>query len=196
MQAPCLNSGLFATAELKDETEPGPGAQTPLTVWETVLRKRNATVTFEAYGSAARLEEEERGSRREGARPPQHKEGRVDSLKPPEILEAQRLKLWPHRMSLKGRDPQADHKVQQKKSWMMVLGWPWRLPELNPIENLWWDSEKVVAAHKTGGVFLELEAREEWGRVQPPPPRESGTCSSQKELCKVLESLITGGWIF
>lgn len=40
-----------------------------------------------------------------------------------------------------------------------ILEWPSSSPDLNPVENLWWDLQKEVAAHKPKNINLnELEA--------------------------------------
>jgi len=53
----------------------------------------------------------------------------------------------------------------QKKSWK-ILQWPSLSPDLIPIENIWWDLKKVVAAHKPKNITkLEAIAHEEWDKI-------------------------------
>uniref|UniRef100_A0A8C5MW04 Transposase n=1 Tax=Leptobrachium leishanense TaxID=445787 RepID=A0A8C5MW04_9ANUR len=53
----------------------------------------------------------------------------------------------------------------QIKGWN-ILEWPSQSPDLNPIENLWWDLKKAVAVHKPKNVTeLEAFAHDEWVKI-------------------------------
>lgn len=53
----------------------------------------------------------------------------------------------------------------QQKSWS-ILDWPSQSPDLNPIENLWWDLKKAVAACKPVNLSqLEAFAIEAWAKI-------------------------------
>uniref|UniRef100_A0A8C5LM47 Transposase Tc1-like domain-containing protein n=1 Tax=Leptobrachium leishanense TaxID=445787 RepID=A0A8C5LM47_9ANUR len=47
-----------------------------------------------------------------------------------------------------------------------ILEWPSQSPDLNPIENLWWDLKKAVAVRKPKNVTeLEAFAHDEWAKI-------------------------------
>uniref|UniRef100_A0A8C5MWS3 Transposase n=1 Tax=Leptobrachium leishanense TaxID=445787 RepID=A0A8C5MWS3_9ANUR len=53
----------------------------------------------------------------------------------------------------------------QIKGWN-ILEWPSQSPDLNPIENLWWDLKKAVAVRKPKNVTeLEAFAHDEWAKI-------------------------------
>ena len=53
----------------------------------------------------------------------------------------------------------------QTKGWK-ILEWPSQFPDLNPIENLWWELKKAVAARKPKNVNeLDAFAHEEWAKI-------------------------------
>uniref|UniRef100_A0A8C5MZ74 Transposase Tc1-like domain-containing protein n=1 Tax=Leptobrachium leishanense TaxID=445787 RepID=A0A8C5MZ74_9ANUR len=53
----------------------------------------------------------------------------------------------------------------QIKGWN-ILEWPSQSPDLNPIENLWWDLKKAVAVRKPKNVTeLEALAHDEWAKI-------------------------------
>ncbi|KAF7645443.1 hypothetical protein LDENG_00204490, partial [Lucifuga dentata] len=54
---------------------------------------------------------------------------------------------------------------RKNKSWK-ILEWLSQSPDLNPIENLWWDLKKAVAARKPKNINeLEAIAHEEWTKI-------------------------------
>lgn len=63
------------------------------------------------------------------------------------------------------------HTSKSTKAWLKekgwnILEWPSQSPDLNPIENLWWDLKKAVAARKPKNVTeLEAFAHEEWAKI-------------------------------
>jgi len=96
----------------------------------------------------------------------QHVEGKIDPLKYQEILgenvmsSVRKLKLGRHWTFQQDNNPKHTSNSSktwlQKKSWK-ILQWPSQSPDLNPIENLWWDLKEAVAAHKPKNT-TELEA--------------------------------------
>ena len=102
-------------------------------------------------------------------------EGKMNSIKYQEILaenvmpSVRKLKLWRHWTFQQDNDPKHTSKSTkawfQKKSWK-ILEWPSQSPDLNPIENLWWDLKKAVAKRKPKNIReLEAIACEEWAKI-------------------------------
>ena len=59
------------------------------------------------------------------------------------------------------------HGFMQQKCWK-VLEWPSQSPDLNPIENMWWDffQVKAVVSRKPRNLAeFELLAKEEWAKI-------------------------------
>ena len=61
-------------------------------------------------------------------------------------------------------------------------------PDLNPIENLWWDLKKAVVARKPKNITeLEAYAHEEWAKI-PKERCHEEWAKIPKERCKKLVS--------
>lgn len=121
--------------------------------------------------------------------------GIMDSTKYQEILEknvmpsVKKLKLGRHWTFQQDNDPKHTSKSTkawfQKKGWQ-VLEWPSQSPDLNPIENLWWDLKKAVAARRPKNITeLEAIAHEEWAKI-PKERCQKLTSSYAKRLQQVI----------
>jgi len=87
----------------------------------------------------------------------QRVEGKIDSLKYKGILGEniipswRKLELGCHLTLQKDNNPKHTSNSTkawlQKKSWK-ILKWPSQLPDLNPIENLWWDLKAAMQQAK------------------------------------------------
>ena len=101
--------------------------------------------------------------------------GGQDGFKYQEILgenvmpSVRKLNLERHWTFQQDQDPKHTSKSTkawfQKKSWK-ILEWSSQSPDLNLIENLWWDLKKVVAARKPKNIIeLKAFAHEEWVKI-------------------------------
>ena len=102
-------------------------------------------------------------------------EGIMDSVKYQDILaknvtlSVKKLKLGHHWTFQQDNDPK--HASKSTKAWLekkgwKLLEWPSQSPDLNPIENLWWDLKKAVAARRPKNIAdLETIAHEEWAKI-------------------------------
>uniref|UniRef100_A0A3B4ZPX8 Tc1-like transposase DDE domain-containing protein n=1 Tax=Stegastes partitus TaxID=144197 RepID=A0A3B4ZPX8_9TELE len=105
----------------------------------------------------------------------QRVQGTMNSINYQEILGANvmqsvtKLKLGRRWTFQQDNDPKHTSKSTmawlQTKGWK-ILEWPSQSPDLNPIENLWWDLKKAVAARKPKNISeLEAFAHEEWAKI-------------------------------
>lgn len=104
-----------------------------------------------------------------------HVPGIMDSQKYQVILKknvmpsVDKLNLGDHWIFQQDNDPK--HTSKSTKAWLgkrcwSILEWPSQSPDLNPIENLWWDLKKAVAARKPSNITeLQTFAREEWAKI-------------------------------
>ena len=127
----------------------------------------------------------------------QRVEGKMDSIMYQEILEknvvssVRELKLGRRWWLQQDNDPKHRSKSTQawlrRKSWN-VLDWPSQSPDLNPIENLWWDLKKAVASCKPRNLTeLEAFAMEEWAKI-PKERCQRLVSSYQSRLKQVIEA--------
>uniref|UniRef100_A0A8C5QEC7 Transposase n=1 Tax=Leptobrachium leishanense TaxID=445787 RepID=A0A8C5QEC7_9ANUR len=69
------------------------------------------------------------------------------------------------------QDNDPKHTSKSTRAWLQfkgwnILEWPSQSPDLNPIENLWWDLKKAVAVRKPKNVTeLEAFAHDEWAKI-------------------------------
>ena len=90
----------------------------------------------------------------------QRVDGIMNSIKYQDVMPSVlKLKLERHWTFRQDNDPK--HTLKSTKAWfqkkgLKVLEWLSQSPDLNPIENLWWDLKKAVSARKPNYI-RELE---------------------------------------
>uniref|UniRef100_A0A8C5LMJ6 Transposase n=1 Tax=Leptobrachium leishanense TaxID=445787 RepID=A0A8C5LMJ6_9ANUR len=88
------------------------------------------------------------------------------------------------------QDNDPKHTSKSTRAWLQIKGWnilewPSQSPDLNPIENLWWDLKKAVAVRKPKNVTeLEAFAHDEWAKI--PVDRCKTLVSSYASLLKAV----------
>uniref|UniRef100_A0A8C5PAN1 Tc1-like transposase DDE domain-containing protein n=1 Tax=Leptobrachium leishanense TaxID=445787 RepID=A0A8C5PAN1_9ANUR len=105
----------------------------------------------------------------------QRVQGTMNSLQYQEILDdnvmqsVTNLRLGRRWTFQQDNDPK--HTSKSTRAWLQIKGWnilewPSQSPDLNPIENLWWDLKKAVAVCKPKNVTeLEAFAHDEWAKI-------------------------------
>uniref|UniRef100_A0A8C5MWR5 Tc1-like transposase DDE domain-containing protein n=1 Tax=Leptobrachium leishanense TaxID=445787 RepID=A0A8C5MWR5_9ANUR len=105
----------------------------------------------------------------------QRVQGTMNSLQYQEILDdnvmqsVTNLRLGRRWTFQQDNDPK--HTSKFTRAWLQIKGWnilewPSQSPDLNPIENLWWDLKKAVAVRKPKNVTeLEAFAHDEWAKI-------------------------------
>ncbi|KAK3551094.1 hypothetical protein QTP70_012456 [Hemibagrus guttatus] len=88
----------------------------------------------------------------------------------PQTINLKEINLRPQ-MSQQDNDPKHTSKSTSewlKKNKMKTLEWPSQSPDLNPIEMLWHDLQKVVHARKPSNVAeLQQFCKDEWAKIPP-----------------------------
>uniref|UniRef100_A0A8C5MHJ1 Transposase n=1 Tax=Leptobrachium leishanense TaxID=445787 RepID=A0A8C5MHJ1_9ANUR len=105
----------------------------------------------------------------------QRVQGTMNSLQYQEILDdnvmqsVTNLRLGRRWTFQQDNDPK--HTSKSTRAWLQIKGWnilewPLQSPDLNPIENLWWDLKKAVAVRRSKNVTeLEAFAHDEWAKI-------------------------------
>uniref|UniRef100_A0A8C5PIU7 Transposase n=1 Tax=Leptobrachium leishanense TaxID=445787 RepID=A0A8C5PIU7_9ANUR len=108
----------------------------------------------------------------------QRVQGTMNSLQYQEILDdnvmqsVTNLRLGRRWTFQQDNDPK--HTSKSTRAWLQIKGWnilewPSQSPDLNPIENLWWNLKKAVAVRKPKNVTeLEAFAHDEWAKIPYP----------------------------
>uniref|UniRef100_A0A8C5LJZ5 Transposase n=1 Tax=Leptobrachium leishanense TaxID=445787 RepID=A0A8C5LJZ5_9ANUR len=129
----------------------------------------------------------------------QRVQGTMNSLQYQEILDdnvmqsVTNLRLGRRWTFQQDNDPK--HTSKSTRAWLQIKGWnilewPSQSPDLNPIENLWWDLKKAVAVCKPKNVTeLEAFAHDEWAKI--PVDRCKTLVSSYASRLKRLKTVIT-----